>query len=171
MWKAFFVELGFDVVTSSDTNKDIIYNGVEVITAETCFPIKVAHGHVIDMLDRNIDYLFLPSIVNLTHASPRLTHSYACPYVQCIPYLVNSAIDFKEKKFTVLSPVIHFEYGEAFVNKTLRQIAKSMGITGEIVDAAIRAAREALKTFNKTLEARGREILDKLGEKTKRHSS
>ena len=124
MWKAFFIGLGFDVVSSSDTNKDIIYNGVEVITAETCFPIKVAHGHVIDMLDRDIDYLFLPSVVNLTHASPRLTHSYACPYVQCIPYLVNSAIDFKGKKFTVLSPVIHFEYGEEFVNKTMRQIAK-----------------------------------------------
>lgn len=167
MWKAFFIELGFDVITSSDTNKDIIYNGVEVITAETCFPIKVAHGHVIDMLNRDIDYLFLPSVINLTHSSPRLTHSYACPYVQCIPYLVRSAIDFKEKKFDVLSPVIHFEYGEEFVNKTLRQIAKSLGRTGEVVEIAIKSAREALQTFHKTLEARGKEILGKLGENEK----
>lgn len=167
MWKAFFIELGFDVITSSDTNKDIIYNGVEVITAETCFPIKVAHGHVIDMLNRDIDYLFLPSVINLTHSSPRLTHSYACPYVQCIPYLVRSAIDFKEKKFEVLSPVIHFEYGEEFVDKTLRQIAKSLGRTGEVVEIAIKSAREALQTFHKTLEARGKEILGKLGENEK----
>ncbi|MDE1889324.1 MAG: CoA activase [Planctomycetota bacterium] len=167
LWKAFFIELGFEVVTSSDTNKDIVYNGVEVITAETCFPIKVAHGHVIDMLDRDIDYLFLPSVVNLTHSSPRLTHSYACPYVQCIPYLVRSAVDFREKKFKVLSPVIHFEYGEEYVNKTLRQIAKSIGRTGEIVETAIKSARESLQTFNKTLEARGREVLEKLGENEK----
>jgi predicted CoA-substrate-specific enzyme activase len=167
MWKAFFTELGFEIVTSSDTNKDIIYNGVEAITAETCFPIKVAHGHVIDMLDRDIDYLFLPSVVNLTHSSPRLTHSYACPYVQCIPYLVRSAIDFKERKFTVLSPVIHFEYGEAYVNNTLRQIAKSIGRRGEIVETAIKSAHEALQTFNKTLEARGKEILETLGENEK----
>lgn len=167
MWKAFFIELGFEIVTSSDTNKDIIYNGVEVITAETCFPIKVAHGHVIDMLDRDIDYLFLPSVVNLTHSSPRLTHSYACPYVQCIPYLVRSAIDFKEKKFNVLSPVVHLEYGDAYVDKTLRLIAKSIGRTGSIVETAIKSAREALQTFNTTLEARGREILEKLGENEK----
>lgn len=167
MWKAFFIELGLDVVTSRDTNKDIIYNGVEVITAETCFPIKVAHGHVIDMLNRDIDYLFLPSVVNLTHSSPRLTHSYACPYVQCIPYLVRSAIDFKEKKFEVLSPVIHFEYGEEYVDKTLRQIAKSIGRTGEVVEIAIKSAREALQAFHKTLEARGSEVLEKLGENEK----
>ena len=119
------------------------------------------------MLDRDIDYLFLPSVVNLTHSSPRLTHSYACPYVQCIPYLANAAIDFKGKKFKVLSPVIHFEYGEEFVDKTLRQIAKGLGINGEIVETAVKSAREALQTFNKTLEERGREILEKLGENEK----
>jgi len=167
MWKAFFIELGFDVVISSDTNKDIIYNGVEVITAETCFPIKVAHGHVMDMLERDIDYLFLPSVINLTHASSDFTHSYACPYVQCIPYLVRSAIDFKEKKFTVLSPVIHFEYGTEHVNRTLRQVAKSLGKRGSDVEAAIAAAHDALRTFNETLVKRGQEVLEKLGEDEK----
>ncbi|TLD42991.1 MAG: Activator of (R)-2-hydroxyglutaryl-CoA dehydratase [Candidatus Jettenia ecosi] len=167
MWKAFFIELGFDVMTSSDTNKDIVYNGVEVITAETCFPIKVAHGHVMDLLDRDIDYLFLPSVINLTHASSKLTHSYACPYVQCIPYLVCSAIDFREKSFKVLSPIIHFEYGEDYVNKTLRQMARSIGRTGKVIEASIKAAHEAQQAFNKTLEARGKEILEKLGENEK----
>ncbi|MDR4507226.1 MAG: acyl-CoA dehydratase activase [Candidatus Brocadiaceae bacterium] len=167
MWKAFFTELGLDIVISSDTNKDTIYNGVEVITAETCFPIKVAHGHAIDMLDRDIDYLFLPSIINLSHSSVKLTHSYACPYVQCIPYLVNAAINFKDKKFEVLSPVIHFEYGVEYLNKTLRKIAKSVGRKGTVVEKAIKSASEALQTFHKTLEVRGNEILENLGEDEK----
>jgi predicted CoA-substrate-specific enzyme activase len=167
LWKAFFVELGFEVITSSDTNKDLVYNGVEVITAETCFPIKVAHGHVIDLLDRDIDYLFLPSVVNLTHASSKFVHSYACPYVQCIPYLIHSAIDFKERNFKLLSPVIHFEYGNDYLNKTLRQIAKSLGKTGKVVETAIKAAHETQQTFQDTLEARGRDILGKLGEDEK----
>ena len=167
MWKAFFIELGFDVVTSSDTNKDIVYNGLEIITAETCFPIKVAHGHVVDMLERDIDYLFLPSVINLTHVSQKLTHSYACPYIQCIPYLVRSAVDFDDRRFKVLSPVIHFEYGEEHVNKTLRQIAKSVERTGDIVENAIKAAHEAHQTFSKTLIARGEEALGKLGENEK----
>ena len=167
MWKAFFVELGFDIVTSGDTNKDTVYHGVEVITAETCFPIKVAHGHVIDMLERNIDYLFLPSVINLTHSNTKFTHSYACPYVQCLPYLVKAAIDFKDKNFTVLSPVIHFEYGEEYVNKTLRELAREVGKSGDIVEKAIRSAHESLQNFNNTLQVRGKEILDKLGENEK----
>ena len=119
------------------------------------------------MLNKDIDYLFLPSVINLSHSSPKLTHSYACPYVQCIPYLVRSAIDFKDKKFEVLSPVIHFEYGDESVNTTLRQMAKGMGKSGAVVDAAIKTAREALNTFNKNLEARGKEVLEKLGENEK----
>jgi predicted nucleotide-binding protein (sugar kinase/HSP70/actin superfamily) len=80
---------------------------------------------------------------------------------------VRAAIDFKGKNFTVLSPVIHFEYGEAYVNKTLRQIAKSIGRTGEIVEAAIKSAHASQQNFTKTLEARGRDILEKLGENEK----
>ncbi|MCF6158349.1 MAG: CoA activase [wastewater metagenome] len=167
LWKAFFIELGFDVITSSDTNKDIVYNGVEVITAETCFPIKVAHGHVIDILDRDIDYLFLPSIINLSHASEKFTHSFACPYVQCIPYLVRSAINFKEKNFKVLSPIIRFEYGEEYLKGTLRQIAKDLGKTGKVVTSAIRTALEAQDAFHATLEMRGKEVLETLGENDK----
>ncbi|MBI5309291.1 MAG: CoA activase, partial [Planctomycetes bacterium] len=122
---------------------------------------------MIDMLEKEIDYLFLPSIINLSHASSKLSHSYACPYVHCIPYLVRSAIDFTDKKFEVLSPVIHFEHGEESVNETLRLMAKGMGKSGVVVDAAIKTAHEALKTFNRNLEARGKEVLEKLGENEK----
>ncbi|GJQ50544.1 MAG: acyl-CoA dehydratase activase [Candidatus Kuenenia stuttgartiensis] len=167
MWKAFFTEMGLEVITSRDTNKDIIYNGVEVITAETCFPIKVAHGHVIDMLEREIDYLFLPSVINLTHSSKNITHSYACPYVQCIPYLVRSGIDLDKRGFKTLSPVIHFEYGMEFLVKTLHKIAKSVGVTGGVVEKAIETALEAQSAFTEKLEARGKEILDTIADDEK----
>ncbi|ODS30598.1 MAG: putative CoA enzyme activase [Candidatus Scalindua rubra] len=164
MWRTFFTELGFDIITSSNTNRGIINSGIEYVNAETCFPIKVAHGHVIDMLDKDIDYLFLPSVVNMTHASSRLTHSYACPYVQCLPYIINSAVDLDSQNFNVLQSIIHFEYGESFVNKTLRQIARDVGRRGKKVDIAIRKAKEAQKNFHKRLEERGKEVLDNLGE-------
>jgi predicted CoA-substrate-specific enzyme activase len=164
MWNAFFTELGFEVITSRNTNRDIINKGIENVTAETCFPIKVAHGHVIDMLDKDIDYLFLPSVINMTHASSRLTHSYACPYVQCLPYIVRSAIDLDSRGFKVLQPIIHFEYGESFLDKTLRKIARDVGKRGKKVENAICKAKNAQKNFYKLLEDRGKEVLDNLGE-------
>lgn len=164
MWKAFFTELGFEVITSRNTNREIINNGIETVNAETCFPIKVAHGHVIDMLDKDIDYLFLPSVINLSHASSKLTHSYACPYIQCLPYIVRSAVDLDSRGFKVLQPIIHFEYGESFVDKALRKIARDVGKRGKKVGNAIRKAKESQKNFYKRLEERGKEVLDSLGE-------
>ncbi|MGR3310073.1 MAG: acyl-CoA dehydratase activase [Candidatus Brocadiales bacterium] len=161
-WKAFFTELGLEVVTSRDTNSEIVRNGSEHVAAEPCFPIKVAHGHVVDMLDKDIDYLFLPSVVNMTHASPRLSHSYTCPYVQGLPYLIRSGVNLDNRKFEVLEPSIHLEWGEEYFKKTLRQIAKKLGITGKRVENAIQMALESQAKFYQTLQNRGKEILDGL---------
>jgi len=119
------------------------------------------------MLERDIDYLFLPSVINLSHSSPKLTHSYACPYVQCVPYLIRSAIDFTGKKFEVLSPVIYFEYGEEFLRKTLLNFAKSLGKTGDEAERAIKIGFDSLKSFNNSLEARGKEVLENLSDDEK----
>ncbi|MEE9605359.1 MAG: acyl-CoA dehydratase activase [Candidatus Scalindua sp.] len=164
MWRTFFTELGFEIVISRNTNREIISNGVETVNAETCFPIKVAHGHVIDMLDKDIDYLFLPSVINLSHASSKLTHSYACPYIQCLPYIISSAVDLDTPKFKVLQPIIHFEYGEAHLIKTLRQFAREIGKRGNKVEKAIKKSLDVQKNFYTKLEDRGKEVLDNLGD-------
>lgn len=164
LWKAFFTELGLEIVLSGDTNREIIHKGVESVNAETCFPVKVAHGHAIDMLDKDIDYLFMPSIINLTHSCATITHSYACPYVQCIPYLIRSAVDLDSRKFRVLQPVVHFEYGKEHVSDTLRKLAEDIGQTGEKVETAIKTAWESLDKYSKDIVNRGIEILDNLRE-------
>ncbi len=131
MWRTFFTELDFEIVISKNTNRSIISKGVEHVNTETCFPIKVSHGHVIDMLKKDIDYLFLPSVINMTHESSNLTHSYACPYIQCLPYIIGSAVDLESHEFKLLQPIIHFEYGEEHVEKTFRKIAADIGVRGE----------------------------------------
>lgn len=164
IWKAFFTELGLEVVTSGDTNSEIIHQGVESVNAETCFPVKVGHGHVLDIIDKGIDYLFIPSIINLKSNCTSNTNSYACPYIQCMPYLIKAAIDLESKGFKILQPIVHFEYGKDVVNKTLRELAENVGQTGPKVEKAITAAWAALDKFTNDNLARGAEILDNLKE-------
>ncbi|GAI06112.1 unnamed protein product, partial [marine sediment metagenome] len=63
LWESFFTELGYEVILSGRTNDTIIHKGIEIVVAETCFPIKVAHGHVLNLLEKKLDYIFLPSII------------------------------------------------------------------------------------------------------------
>ncbi|UCF87030.1 MAG: hypothetical protein JSV71_05995, partial [Nitrospiraceae bacterium] len=45
-WSTLLWELGFEVELSGETKRQLINKGLESILAESCFPHKVAHGHI-----------------------------------------------------------------------------------------------------------------------------
>ena len=163
LWKAFFTELGFRVVTSSETNQQVIREGVGQVTAETCFPMKVAHGHVLDLIESGADYIFLPSVVNLEPTGPGFVNSYACPYIQAVPYFVRSAMDLDRLGAVALTPVIHMTRGRKHVGRVLGKLAKELGCCRFAGRRAAAAAFDALDVFRRTVRERGREIIESLG--------
>lgn len=164
LWKAFFTELGCEVVLSEPTNGRTARAGAEVMTTETCFPIVVAHGHVLDLLERNVDYIFIPSVVNLEHEATHAVHSYACPLAQSLPYLVQAAVPFGEDSPELLAPVLHFERGRESVSDQLRRLGQMFDVRRGHVEDAIRAGWQALDAFRHTCRERGRRVLDDLGD-------
>ena len=91
-WDAFFSELGFEVVLSDKTNKKIINDGLGLVVAETCFPMKAVLGHVQNLLDKKVDYIFIPSIRDMPCYDNKIegerTGSYPCPFVQGMSTMV-----------------------------------------------------------------------------------
>ncbi len=163
-WKAFLTEIGCRVELSQPTNRSVIQAGSDVMNTEACFPIVVSHGHVLDLLERDVDYVFLPSVVNLEHEADGVVHSYACPLAQGLPYLVESAIELPAEGPELLVPIFHFERGRAAVENELRRMARQLGAPVRRVGPAIERAWDALDQFRSALEQRGREVLAKLPE-------
>jgi len=161
-FKAFFCELGFRVVTSDPTSPEIIHTGVENVASEPCFPIKVAHGHVINLLEKKVDYLFLPGIINMEHILPGVERSYNCPYIQSVPYILRAAIDLDVPGTTILEPIIQMERGPKHVKKVLRRLAFDMGASASATQKAIDQAYAAQKRFYEAVQERGRGILGSL---------
>lgn len=163
LWQAFFTELGFEVVLSDRTNKRTIHQGLESVVAETCFPIKVAHGHVLNLLKKKVDYIFLPTIVNMKQSNPSMEQSFACPYVQTLPHFIRSAIvDLEDKGIKIVDPILAFGWGGKLTKPSLKRLAKSLGKKGRRVERAIQVAEEAQEQFYKAVQARGREVLNSL---------
>ncbi|MEW6007892.1 MAG: acyl-CoA dehydratase activase [bacterium] len=161
-FKAFFTELGFSVVFSEKTNKSIIHKGVEGVSVDTCFPIKLTHGHILSLLEQGIDYLFLPSVINLAQTSKYFSESYHCPYVQSIPYTTASTMNFKEDEVDVLQPVIRMRYEKKGLLKPLVEMGKALGISPERVKKALDIAHNVQNEFRKRIKERGEEILASL---------
>lgn len=60
-WETFFKELGFKVLLSPSTNREIVALGVKVADPENCFSAKVFFGHLL-WLDGKCDWIFVPRL-------------------------------------------------------------------------------------------------------------
>ncbi|KPJ72058.1 MAG: hypothetical protein AMS14_08580 [Planctomycetes bacterium DG_20] len=161
-WRTLLTELGFEVVLSTPTNKPIIARGVESVLSQTCFPVKVAHGHVLELVQKGVDCVFLPSVVMLAGESEREDNNRLCPYVQTIPYQVQAAIDFTACGVRLAAPVIDFLFGGRHNARHIAESLASFGVTsGEAARAAVKAYA-VQKDFERRCRQRGRQVLDHL---------
>jgi len=170
LWKAFFTELGFRVVLSDPTNRHIIRQGVENIVEEPCLPIKLAHGHVLNLLEKEPDLIFLPVQCTMEKLSDDFHKSWNCPLTQALPFVLRSSTRVREalttpegKRSQILQPVIHPDRGRDWLKRILRKAAKDVGITSkDRIDEAIAEGFRSLDAFNDWQQQRGREILAQL---------
>ena len=163
-WSAFFSELGFNFILSDRTNKKIINDGLQHSVAETCFPIKTMLGHVQNLLEKGVDYLFLPVIRDMPTKENNIkgdrTGSYPCPFVQGTWSIVKSAIDTGEVK--VLTPILNFSFSEYIKEKQLTALGKQLGRDRKLIKKAIKKAYSAQNKFYQSVKNRGKEILRSL---------
>lgn len=108
LWKTFFEELDAEIVLSDTTTKDILNKGVESCINDACLPVKLFHGHVINLKDR-VDYLFIPRLISVYRKE------YVCPKFSGLPEMIRFSI-------TDLPPVIDTK---VYLRKSRRQLGKA----------------------------------------------
>lgn len=64
-WKTMFESIGHEVVLSDETNSKIISEGANVTVSELCVPIKIFNGHLLNLLKKDVDFIFLPRFVKM----------------------------------------------------------------------------------------------------------
>lgn len=166
-WTTFFSELNYEVILSDKTNKNILHSGVESVVTETCFPIKIAHGHILNLLEKKPDIIFLPSIINAPtpENSDKDKDLFNCPYIQTLPYTSAPALNYENYPSTkIFSPIIHLQFGEKFLLKELGKHTKFLKTSKKQIEAALRKAVEAQDRFKRNLVKRGAEIIATLPE-------
>jgi len=161
-WKSFLTELGFSVIVSDMTNKKTVRDGVENIIVETCFPIKLAHGHILNLLQKGIKRIFIPSVINLKKPSDDIPNTFACPYAQSIPYTVKASIDFDAMGVKVDTPVIYFGAGKEGALRNLIQYGKAIGRSKRDIEKAFNAAIEVQDAFYSRCHEEGKKFLSRL---------
>ncbi|MBE9542379.1 MAG: CoA activase, partial [Proteobacteria bacterium] len=161
-WAGFFDALGYRVVLTPKTNDRITKLGIESMTTEACFPVKVSQGHIIDLLGKT-QYLFLPTIIDLPSQIKNKNNFY-CPMVQGNQYMLKAALDLKENE--ILNPIAHLMYSPDLLSIELHtQIGRTLGKNLRQIREAIDIGFSRQQGFENELHEHGARITSSLGEK------
>ncbi|MBI1811083.1 MAG: CoA protein activase, partial [Nitrospirae bacterium] len=161
-WTTLLWELGFDVLVSPKTNRQIVSLGLESILSETCFPVKVAYGHIKHLLNEGADALLIPSFINLNTEEESLERGFACPYTQTIPYSARVAFPDAD----IVSPVVNLKRGRKFMLNELSKTFKPFGVKSVRIKEALPLAEEAQNAFLRSIREKGAEVLSSIKDKT-----
>jgi len=161
-WAGFFDALGYRLVLTTKTNDRITKLGIESMTTETCFPVKVSHGHIIDLLGKT-RYLFLPTIIDLPSQIKNKNNFY-CPMVQGNQYMLKAALDLNDND--ILNPIVHLTYSPDLLSIELHeQLGKTLGKTLRQIREAIDRGFNRQQGFENELREHGARIISSLKEK------
>ena len=89
----------------------------------------MAHGHALDLLEKGVDYLLLPNIIN-SEAPETTVGSHLCPWNQTLPFVLRVVPQLEGARAKILSPTIHFRFGRKHVEKELAEFARSLKFSG-----------------------------------------
>jgi len=142
-YHAFFNALGVEVVLSDKTTTEILKNGNKYVASETCLPIKVFVGHVVNLLEKGVKDIFIPSIQSSGYKINN------CSKVRGLPEIIRNVID---KPFNMIEPT--FDKTEKLGFKQFWiNTAKSLGITDKkMIKQAIEAGWECYDNFRTMTE-------------------
>ncbi|MFX1413161.1 MAG: acyl-CoA dehydratase activase [Promethearchaeota archaeon] len=137
LYAKFINELGYNVVLS-DSSK----SSNSKTKAPICYPCELVHRAVDDLINRNVDYIFLPHVIELK-IPPGYIHSYTCPSTTTIPDIIRAAFENVSDK--LLSP--HIGLSEELIGTTLKEFGRIAFLLGLEEGVGINAGLVALSHY------------------------
>jgi len=111
-WFTFFTNLGYRVVLSDNSSKEMYEKGMDTIASDTvCYPAKLVHGHIKNLVSKGLKKIFYPNINYERIEDETAPNHYNCPVVATYPELVKNNMDdvFAENGVEFISPFLPYD--------------------------------------------------------------
>ena len=160
-WHAFFTELGFETIVSPQSSRTTFLKGQASIPSDTvCFPAKLLHGHVEELLDMGVDAIYYPCM-SFNFDEHLGDNHYNCPVVAYYPETI--AANMTMRGGTVLindyvGPHVRHDFPEK-MTETLQKYFG--GIRLKDVRRAADQAYAARDAYLAAVRQKGAEIIDR----------
>ena len=169
-WATFFKSLGFRVILSPQSTRDIYELGIESIPSESeCYPAKLAHGHITWLIHQKADWIFYPCIPYERNEFPDANNHYNCPIVTSYAENIKNNVDeITSGEVRFLNPFLTFASKKALTEKLSEVFDAEFSIPADEIHAATDAAWKELAHVRSLMRKKGEQTLRYL-EKTGKH--
>jgi predicted CoA-substrate-specific enzyme activase len=164
-WFTFFTHLGYHVVLSSRSSRQLFNMGLETIPSQTvCFPAKMVHGHILDLISRGVKKIFYPAIPFEREEFEDADNHFNCPVVANYPEVIRLNVDDILASGTAyIEPYLPI-YSMKALAKKLYHYLKSEGHSFKEISAAVAEAEKELNLFKADIRNAGENALIRIKE-------
>lgn len=168
-WFTLFTNLGFRVELSSPSSKTLYEKGLDTVPSESvCYPAKLAHGHILDLIDRGVRTIFLPSVFYEKSEFLDANNHYNCPIVISYGQVLKNNIDeIQEKNILFLTPFLSMDNEELLV-KRISQEFIHFYLSKKEVKQAVKHALIEQEAFKNDIKKHGEKIIKYLNHKNQK---
>ena len=127
-WHTLLTQLGFNVVLSARSSRSVYMKGMETIPSESvCYPAKLMHGHVADLLQKGIKRIFYPCVPYENKEYEGSNNHYNCPIVTSYPEVIKNNVD-GIKDIDYINPFFNF-YARDIMPRRIYEEFSRFGVT------------------------------------------
>lgn len=163
LWHTIFTDLGFRVQLSARSSHRIYDKGIDSIPSESvCYPAKLSHGHVVDLVEKGVKTIFYPSIPYEMEENPGADNHFNCPIVTSYPeVLANNMDELLEGDVTFINPFLPIHKPKALTDKLFEALVQAgfADLTRQEVETAVEKGYAAQAKFKEDVAAEGDRVI------------
>ena len=164
-WATFFKELGFRVELSRRSSKEVYEMGIDTIPSESvCYPAKLVHGHIMDLINKDVNFIFYPCVPYEKKEYEESNDHYNCPIVTSYPEVIKNNMDIiKEKNINFKNPFLSLQDKDRLI-KRLYNIFQEFNISKSEIKEAVNKSWDEQNAYKDDVRKKGEEVIQKLNE-------
>lgn len=166
LWFTFFNELGFRVLLSQRSSRNVYEKGLETIPSESvCYPGKISHGHVESLIQRGIKFIFYPCAPYEKQEDPGAGNHYNCPIVTSYPEVLRNNIDAlrQDPTITYMDPFLPIYDKSRLAERLCEELLpKFPALTKKKIHDAVEKAWAEQEKFKADVQKAGEDALEEI---------
>jgi predicted CoA-substrate-specific enzyme activase len=156
LYTNFFTNLGIRTVLGDKADAE----GMDSAGAPFCFPMIISHGLVKDLINRKVDYIFLPHVKSSALPADEDATTCTCPFVQGEPYCMQAAFH-DDLESRLLTDVLNFD-NPAELTRVFTNIGMRLGCSRKESQKAFESAWAVMLAMVREAKEIGRRFLANL---------